>query len=66
MCPTEIFCKYARRGAISAVYIVIRPGIINYEEKKTNKKRLLSEYFPVLYTKLSFIYTIEFCHDKSD
>ena len=34
MYPRDKSCKYARRGAISAVNIVIIPGIINYEKKK--------------------------------
>ena len=36
MYPTDKICKYMyeRRGAISAVYIVIIPGIINIEEIK--------------------------------
>ena len=34
MYPTDKSCKYARRGAISAVYIVIiLPGIINYGKR---------------------------------
>ena len=46
MYPTDKSCKYARRGAISAVYILIIPGKINYGRKKNLKKKLgLNELF---------------------
>ena len=37
MYHTDKSCKYARRGAISAVYILIIPGKINYGKKKEKK-----------------------------
>ena len=40
MYPRDKSCKYARRGANSAVYILIIPGKINYGEKKRKKTQL--------------------------
>ena len=59
--PTEKSYKYARRGAISAVYIVIMPGIINYEKNHNYYTCIfLDNYtFTFLY-KVSIIYEFRF------